>query len=270
DRKITWLALCGAVDSRVSPRTIRRALQRVYKRKWKSAQRIMITEKTAEARLQFCQAWEGKEEELVETLFSDEATAQNKPNNRRGWVFRAPGERFNREIVNVTIHGKVEISLMVWGGIWRGGRTPLVIMERDPDAPRGGYSSKSYQNALSEGLLSVYDGTRLFQQDNARIHNFGGTPEWLQLHGIAYIDWPPHSPDLNPIEHIWSALKKKLSQICPELRDLRRNRTDIALLKQKIKEAWDLIDQDLIDTLVESMPRRLAAVRAAQGYYTRY
>jgi hypothetical protein len=123
---------------------------------------------------------------------------------------------------------------------------------------------------LSEGLSPIYDSTRLFQQDNARIHNFGGTPEWLQLHGIEYIDWPPHSPDLNPIKHIWSALKKKLSQICPELRDLRRNHTDIALLKQKIKEAWDLIDQELIDTLVESMPRRLAAVRAARGYYTRY
>jgi transposase len=66
DRKITWLALCGAVDGRVNPRTIRRALQREYKRKWKSAQRIEITEETAEARLQFCYNWEGKEQELVE------------------------------------------------------------------------------------------------------------------------------------------------------------------------------------------------------------
>jgi transposase len=66
DRKITWSALVGAVDSRVTSRTIRRALQREYKRKWKSIQRIEITEEVAEARLQFCHDWEGKEEELVE------------------------------------------------------------------------------------------------------------------------------------------------------------------------------------------------------------
>ncbi|KAL7919556.1 transposase [Trichoderma austrokoningii] len=163
-------------------------------------------------------------------LFSDESSVANAPDNRCGWVFRKPGERIKRDIVHITIHGKANISVMVWAGIWRGARTRLVIMERDPDAPRRGY-----QNASSEGLVPIYNGTRYFQQDNARIHNFGGTPEWLQIHGIAYIDWPPHSPHLIPIEH-----------------------------------AWDLIDQDLMDRLIESMPRRLAAVRAAQGWYTQY
>ncbi|KJZ77970.1 hypothetical protein HIM_02607 [Hirsutella minnesotensis 3608] len=57
-------------------------------------------------------------------------------------------------------------------------------MERDSAAKKKGYTAKSYQKALSEGLLLVYDGTRRFQQDNARIHNFGGTPQFLQLHGV--------------------------------------------------------------------------------------
>lgn len=93
-----------------------------------------------------------------------------------------------------------------------------MVTERDPNTPRRGYSANSYQDELEEGLLPIYDGTRQFQQDNSRIHNYGGTPEWLQEHAVAYIDWPPHSPDLNPIEHMWAALKKKLFEIFPQIR----------------------------------------------------
>ena len=141
----------------------------------------------------------------IKVIFSDESSIQNQPNNRRGRVFRKH-ENFQRAVVNVT----VQDLLMVWAGIWRDGRTDLVIMKRDQTTACKVYTAKSYQNALSEGPLSIYDGTRRFQQDNARIHNFGGTPEWLQIHGIEYIDWPPHSLDLNPIEHVWKALRAKL------------------------------------------------------------
>lgn len=54
--------------------------------------------------------------------------------------------------------------------IWKGGRSELIIMERDPDAKRQGYSAKSYLRTLEEGLLPHYDETRHFQQDNAGIH----------------------------------------------------------------------------------------------------
>ena len=75
-------------------------------------------------------------------------------------------------------------------------------LERDQDFPRKGYSARSYIKALEEGLLPVYDGTRHFQQDNAKIHKAKASMAWIIGHGIELWDWPSHSPDLNPIEHV--------------------------------------------------------------------
>jgi hypothetical protein len=56
---------------------------------------------------------------------------------------------------------------MVWGSIWVDGRgrvrrSPLVIMERDPNAPRHGYTAWSYCRALKKGLLRNYHAGDLY------------------------------------------------------------------------------------------------------------
>jgi hypothetical protein len=55
---------------------------------------------------------------------------------------------------------------MVWGAIWLGGRSELVVMERDKEAPRQGYAANSYIAALDEGLIPIYTPGTIFQQDN--------------------------------------------------------------------------------------------------------
>jgi hypothetical protein len=78
---------------------------------------------------------------------------------------------------------------MVWGGIWKGGRTDLVVMERDHNPPaKGVYSSWSYQQALQQGLLPIYDGTRHLQQDNARVHTSASSTEWLLNNAIEVLE----------------------------------------------------------------------------------
>jgi hypothetical protein len=252
--------------------------------------RIPIARECAKKRLAFAQGWISDVDELMEVhtievgvsveaisrltriqvMFSDECSVQSQRNKGVEWLFRSPHEKYYKAFVNVTVHGKAPITLMLWACIWRDGRSDLVVMERDPDSARNGFTARSYQNALSEGLLPVYDGTRRFQQDNARIHNFGGTPEWLQLHGIEFIDWPPHSPDLNPIEHVWKALKEILIKEYPQIRDLKNNEADRAKLAEYLQLAWRKIDQRFIRKLIESLPRRLRAVIRARGYYTKY
>ena len=78
---------------------------------------------------------------------------------------------------------------MVWGAIWLGpnsrvGRSPLIIMERDPDAAKKGYSASSYTKTLTHGLLPQYRPGQIFMQDNIPIYNANYTKDFLERHGI--------------------------------------------------------------------------------------
>lgn len=83
--------------------------------------------------------------------------------------FSPPNEAYRQDLVNLTNHGK-DISQMVWGTIWVVGRSKLIIMERDNQSPRGGFSANSYINTLENGLIPNYEPGLILQQDNARIH----------------------------------------------------------------------------------------------------
>lgn len=160
---------------------------------------------------------------------------------------------------------------MIQAGIWLGGRTKLVIMERDEDSPSGrGYTANSYIEALEIGLLPIYTPGIVFQQDSAKIYTALLIQEWFEAHGIYVEDQPTHSPDLNPIEPVWRWLKVKLFTLFPELISMGRSETDWLYFRQCLVEAWDALDQSKIDALILSMGRRLKAVRRAKGYYTKY
>ena len=131
-----------------------------------------------------------------------------------------------------------------WSGafwIWKGGRSELVIMERDPYSPRNGYSHKSYLKVLAEGLVPNYEPGRTFLQDNARIHTAKAVKVWFEQHGIWVQDHPPHSPDLNPIEHVWKAMKSILHRNYPDLHLLSDSEANIAIVDAALKDAWNRV-----------------------------
>ena len=76
----------------------------------------------------------------------------------------------------------------------------MVVIERDKEAPKGGYSTKSYIKVLEDQIPRIYEPGLQFMQDNAPIHTAKIVAKWFK-ENVEVINWPPYSPDLNPIKH---------------------------------------------------------------------
>jgi DDE superfamily endonuclease len=75
------------------------------------------------------------------------------------------------------------------------------------------------------------------------------------------MDWPPQSPDLNPIENLWHIVKQQVFQAKP---------TSLSDLDQIVQKYWNDISPLMCQRLIASMPRRIAACIAAEGGSTKY
>jgi len=159
---------------------------------------------------------------------------------------------------------------MIWGAIWIGGRSDIVIMERDLTSARNGYSAISYEQCLNQALSDDWFQELIFMQDNAPIHRADRIVSWFQERSRQLLEWPPNSPDLNPIEHVWAMLKRLINERYPDL--LRQGQSAVAVeaFKEAIRECWRLLDQEKIDSLIRSMTTRVNTVIAVEGWHTRF
>jgi len=114
-------------------------------------------------------------------------------------------------------------------------------------------------------------GDPIFQQDNSTVHTTQAVLEWFEENGIELAEHPPCSPDLNPIQHVWVEMKKRLQIQYPDIASTPGGPQKV---KEKLAEAlpivWDTIPSGFFEQLWRSMPDWVQAVIAAKGWYTRY
>jgi hypothetical protein len=105
----------------------------------------------------------------------------------------------------------------------------------------------------------------------APIHTAKKVKKWFSDNGIEVMNWPPYSPDLNPIEHFWFPLNKGVYQVRSDIDSITgKDDTVRDELFDALEEAWPLIGEQLMKGLIEGMPRRIQACLNAEGWYTKY
>lgn len=128
-------------------------------------------------------------------------------------------------------------------------------------------NSQTYMELLEDGLLpdcrQLYpNDTYIFQQDGATSHTSRVTQEYLEQNTPKFIkkdEWPPQSPDLNPMDYsVWDSLSEKVYAG-------RTEKFTEQELKDRIKEKWDEITVAEIRKSITSWKKRLRLVNSEDG-----
>ncbi len=103
----------------------------------------------------------------------------------------------------------------------------------------------------------------VLMHDNARPHTTRVVQAYLEQEGIDVIEWPARSPGLNPIEHLWDILQRRVSW--------RQNpQATVQTLTAALKEERNGINQVSVRRLIRSMPRRRREWIQTRGGHTSY
>ncbi|GFW14852.1 transposable element Tcb1 transposase [Trichonephila clavipes] len=125
----------------------------------------------------------------------------------RTLIWRAPGTRYHQENTIERL-GYGGSGWLVWGGIILGSRTDLHVQSVT-------MTGNIYRDVILEQHVRLFRSTMgaefLFMDDNARPLRANIVDECLQFEDITRMDWPAYSLDLNPIEHVWDVLSRRIA-----------------------------------------------------------
>src|SRR6266576_6607223 len=246
----------------LSPSTVHLHLKKAGMKAVVKTKRPLLSAKHRKARLDYAYAHKDwTVEDWRRVVWSDKTKINRLGSDGRKWVWKRPGEKLSDRLVEGTVKFRGG-SVMIWGCMtWEGVGYATRI--------EGRMDGELYRSILEDELQSSirhYDLNAddvIFQQDNDPKHTSKKAKDWFQEHDMNVLKWPAQSPDLNPIEHLWDHLKRRLGEY-------ETAPNGILELWERIEKEREAIPASECQKLIESMPRRVEQVIKAKGGYTKY
>ncbi|KAI3655978.1 hypothetical protein MP638_006445 [Amoeboaphelidium occidentale] len=220
---------------------------------------VPVSANNRKERLVFSEKHEDDDLQLLDhVVWSDEVTVEACPRNRKLKVLVHCTQKYWEIPINPQVQqGGFKVTF--WGAFSKYGTGSIVPIE-------GTLDKKKYIDLLDNYLVSEMKHLKqehgqgfVFMQDNARPHTAKKTLAFLRKEKIKILEWPPQSPDLNPIENLWAIIKRRLYS--------NRN---VFSAKQtwidSVLHEWNSIETSVCEHLVDSTPKRLNEVMKTHGY----
>lgn len=215
-------------------------------------------------RLQYARKYHGwTVEQWKKVVFSDETKINMWQSDGAIYTWKEPGQRdlpHNTRMTKKFGGG----SLMIWSCMTsRGVGYASQVLQKTMD-------SDCYIEILGTSFKDTLDyygcnpDDVILQQDGDSKHTSKVTKKWLKANNIQYMNkWPPYSPDLNPIEHLWHHVKSKLGQYDTPPKTKQE-------LFKRFETEWYKFTKADMEPYYNSLPKRIEQVLRAKGGYTRY
>uniref|UniRef100_A0AC35U2B8 DDE_3 domain-containing protein n=1 Tax=Rhabditophanes sp. KR3021 TaxID=114890 RepID=A0AC35U2B8_9BILA len=242
----------------IHPQTIKNRLKDAGLHGRRPARKPLVSTKNKKIRLAFAKEREGwTPANWSKILWSDESKFNLFGCDGKATVRRPVGERYNPRFMIPTVkHGGGNV--MVWGCFSSKGVGPIIRIE-------GTMDRYVYRDILADHMLPYAKRNMPrywnFQQDNDPKHTSTLVKEWFFDHSVNVLPWPSQSPDLNPIEHLWDEVERRIRP---------RNYKNATELYNAIEAAWRAIPVSVCQKLVDSMKNRCQAVKKSKGWPTEY
>lgn len=213
----------------------------------------LISHKNKIARVKYCLEALRSCETFHNVIFTDETSVELAADGR---IFFYKSTSEFSHLPAKRMKPKHAYKVHVWGGISYRGRTSICIFT-------GIMDSVIYQKILEDNLVQFTkqrfpDGYRLYQ-DNDRKHTSKSTKKWMEEHGILenVMMTPASSPDLNPIENLWSTMKNfLLSVVKPKKKDE---------LVHGIRQFWESVTKETCAHYIDHIHRVIPFVILNEG-----
>jgi DDE superfamily endonuclease len=206
---------------------------------------------------------------------------------RRQRILRKHGERQRLDCLQFRFNSGRE-SLHCFAVIGYNYKSPILFLSTEGQGK--GFTQAKYESQVLRGILGdickaqheynqslgdfcvdsydyfvVEDGSQVHGKKNTQRNHGLCNKARIECY-IKSIDWPPSSPDLNPIENVWRILKQFLRN--------RKPHGDWILqqLKEAIIDIWDkeISAEEHFNKYIDSMPERLEKVRLRKGAQTKW
>lgn len=250
---------------KVSASTVHRRLHEQKYRGYTRRCKPLISKKNRKARLDFAKRYRDEPQKFWDkVLWTDETKMNLYQSDGKAKVWRKKGSAHDPKHTSSSVkHGGGNV--MAWACMASSGTGSLIFIDDVTHDGSSKMNSEVYRNILSANLKK--DATKLIgrsfimQQDNDPKHTAKTTKEFIRGKNWRLLDWPSQSPDLNPIEHVFYLLKRRLKGGAPQNKQQ---------LKEAAVKAWKSITKEEFKSLVMSVGHRLDAVIASKGFATKY